>query len=169
MDCGRSRFVEPAIALAFLAHDRDRQERREPRAHADRARARPAAAVRRGERLVQVHVDDVEAHVARAHLAEDRVEVRAVVVQQAAGLVHDARDLLDAALEHAERGGIGEHDAGGLRADRGLQRFEVDVAVRQSTGISRTTQPHIVAVAGFVPCAASGTMISVRARSPRAR
>ena len=38
-----------------------------------------------------------------------------------------------------------------------------------SVGISRTVQPHIVAVAGFVPCAASGTMISVRARSLRAR
>ena len=37
-----------------------------------------------------------------------------------------------------------------------------------SVGISRTMQPHIVAVAGLVPCAASGTMISVRARSPRA-
>ena len=38
-----------------------------------------------------------------------------------------------------------------------------------STGISRTTQPHMVAVAGLVPCAASGTMISLRAPSPRAR
>ena len=38
-----------------------------------------------------------------------------------------------------------------------------------SVGISRTFMPHIVAVAGFVPCAASGTMISLRAWSPRAR
>ena len=37
-----------------------------------------------------------------------------------------------------------------------------------SDGISLTVQPHMVAVAGLVPCAASGTMISVRARSPRA-
>ena len=38
----------------------------------------------------------------------------------------------------------------------------------ESDGISRTFMPHMVAVAGFVPCAASGTMISVRAMSPRA-
>ena len=103
-----------------------------------------------------------------AHLAEDRVEVRAVVVQQPAGLVHDARHLLDAPLEHTEGRGVGEHDAGGVRTDGGLERFEIDVA-GASTGISRTTQPHMVAVAGFVPCAASGTMISLRSRSPRAR
>ena len=53
--------------------------------------------------------------------------------------------------------------------DRGAQRLEVDVAVGVDVGISRTTQPHMVAVAGLVPCAASGTMISLRARSPRAR
>ena len=37
-----------------------------------------------------------------------------------------------------------------------------------SVGISCTVQPHIVAVAGLVPCAASGTMISMRAKSLRA-
>ena len=31
------------------------------------------------------------------------------------------------------------------------------------------THPHMVAVAGLVPCAAAGTMISLRFRSPRAR
>jgi hypothetical protein len=40
---------------------------------------------------VQVDVHDVEAHVAGQHLAEDRVQVGAVVVQQAAGLVDDPR------------------------------------------------------------------------------
>ena len=52
--------------------------------HRDRAGARAAAAVRLGERLVQVEVDDVEAHVARAATAHDRVEVRAVVVERRA-------------------------------------------------------------------------------------
>ena len=37
-----------------------------------------------------------------------------------------------------------------------------------SVGISFTTQPHMFAVAGLVPCAASGTMTSVRPVSPRA-
>ena len=35
-------------------------------------------------------------------------------------------------------------------------------------GISITLQPHMVAVAGLVPWAASGTMISSRCDSPRA-
>ena len=34
-------------------------------------------------------------------------------------------------------------------------------------GTSTTVQPHIVAVAGLVPCAASGQIISVRPWSPR--
>ena len=41
---------------------------------------------------------------------------------------------------------------------------DVDLdALRAAVGSSRTVQPHMIAVAGFVPCAASGTMISVRA------
>ena len=94
IDCGRS-FSRRASGSASpsLPDHRDRQERQQALADADRARARTAAAVRRRERLVQVHVDDVEAHVARAHLAEDRVEVGAVVVQQPARLVHDASRL----------------------------------------------------------------------------
>ncbi len=42
-----------------------REERREVRADADRADARPAAAVRDAERLVQVEVRDVGAELAR--------------------------------------------------------------------------------------------------------
>ena len=72
--------------------------------------------MRRREGLVQIHVDHVESHVAGADLAQDRVQVRSVVVQQAAGLVHDARHLDDLVLEHAERGRIGEHDARRSRA-----------------------------------------------------
>src|SRR5689334_5341697 len=84
--------------------------------------------MRRREGLVQVHVDDVEAHIARAHLAEDGVEVGAVVVQQAAGVVNDLGDFLDATFEHAAGGGIGQHDAGGVRTHGRLQRLDVDVA-----------------------------------------
>ena len=38
-----------------------------------------------------------------------------------------------------------------------------------SQGISLTLHPHIAAVAGLVPCAACGTMISLRPISFRAR
>ena len=98
--------------------------------------------MRRRERLVQVHVDRVEAHVARPHLAEDRVEVRAVVVQQAAGLVHELRDLDDAPLEHADRRRIGQHDAGGLRAEHFLQRFDIDVAIGVRRDLAHRAAAH---------------------------
>jgi len=48
------------------------------------------------------------------------------------------------------------------------QRRDVDISHPPRLGFSRALQPHIVAVAGLVPCAACGTMISLRARSPRA-
>src|ERR1019366_503466 len=48
----------------------------------------PSPAVWGGEGLVQVHVDDVEPHVARAHHAEDGIEVGSVVVEEAPDLMH---------------------------------------------------------------------------------
>jgi hypothetical protein len=43
--------------------------------------------MRGSEGLVQVHVDDVEAHVTGSHDADDRVEVRAVVIEKPTDLV----------------------------------------------------------------------------------
>ena len=91
---------------------------------------------------MQVHVDDVEAHVAGPHLAEDGVEVRAVVVEQPARLVHLARDLDDAPLEDAERARVRQHDAGGRRRERRLERGEVDVAVRQRRDLAHLHAAH---------------------------
>ena len=91
---------------------------------------------------MQVHVDHVESHVAGADLAQDRVQVRAVVVQQAAGLVHDARHLDDLVLEHAERGRIGEHDPGGRRPNRALERVEIHVAVLVARDLLHAAAAH---------------------------
>ena len=128
MDCGRSFSVSQRVLVAVLADHGNGHEGQQARAHTHRARARTAAAVRRREGLVQVHVDDIEAHVTRAHLAEDGVEVGAVVVQQAARIVDDLRHFLDAALEHAAGGRIGQHDARGVRTHGRLERLDVDVA-----------------------------------------
>ena len=97
--------------------------------HGHRAGARAATAVGRGEGLVQVHVQHVEAHVARPRPAEDGVQIRAVVVEQSAGVVNDVRDLQYPTLEDAAGRGIGEHDAGGARPDDLLERRNVDIAV----------------------------------------
>ena len=109
-----------------------RQERREVRAHADRADARTAAAVRDAERLVQVEVRHVGAELARPRDTDQRVEVRAVEVHLAAVVVHDRADVADALLEHAVRRRVRDHQRrellGVLRGLR-LEVVEVDVAV----------------------------------------
>ena len=99
MDCGRfqsSAYSSPSSTTTGVGRNGA-----EVRLDADRPRARPAAAVRRREGLVQVEVADVEAEVARARDAEDRVEVGAVHVDlHALGVAH-LGDLVDARLEHA--------------------------------------------------------------------
>jgi hypothetical protein len=74
------------VAVGALAADHlgPRQEGLDPVGDGDRAGAGAAAAVRLAERLVQVDVDDVEAHVAGPRVAHHRVEVGAVVVEGAA-------------------------------------------------------------------------------------
>ena len=85
--------------------------------------------MRRRKCLVQIHVNDVEAHVAWSDLAADRVEIRAVVVKQATCFVHDLGNFDNAPFEHAERRRVGQHDASGLWSNHSLERFDVNVAV----------------------------------------
>src|SRR5689334_24444682 len=60
----RLRAVVVEAVRVALANDRgDRKERLQPLRHSDRAAAGAAAAVWLRERLVQVDVDDLEAHV----------------------------------------------------------------------------------------------------------
>ena len=81
------------MALAPAGRDQRvaRQVRREVRRHGNRPHARPAAAVRDGERLVQVQVADVGADRRRTRQADLRVHVGAVHVHLPAVLVHDRR------------------------------------------------------------------------------
>ena len=73
------------------------QVRRQVGAHRDRADARAAAAVRDAEGLVQVQVRDVGAEPAGPGQADQRVEVGAVDVDLAAGVVHGRADVGDVA------------------------------------------------------------------------
>ena len=79
--------------LAGALEARSRQERLEHLLHGDRTRAGTAAAVRRRERLVQIQVHHVDAEIARARDADQRVHVRAVHVDQRALGVQDLGDL----------------------------------------------------------------------------
>ena len=66
--------------------------------------------------------------VARAHLAEQRVQVGAVHVDEAARLVHDVGDLAELLLEQAERRRVGDHDGRDVVLVRGARRLDrVDV------------------------------------------
>ena len=107
-----------AAAVGALAADdlRPRQEGLDPLGDGDRAGAGAAAAVRLAERLVQVDVDDVEAHVAGPRVAHHRVEVGAVVVERPAGLVDQRGDLGDVLVE--ERRACSGWSASGRRRRR---------------------------------------------------
>ena len=120
--------VVEAVAVV-LAHDRrHRQKRLEPLRHRDRPPARAAAAVRLREGLVQVDVDDVEAHVAGPRDPADRVEIRAVVVHERADAVEDPGDLLDVLVEEPQRRRVRQHEPRGVLVDLSAQVLDVDVA-----------------------------------------
>jgi len=78
---------------------------------------------------VQVQVHHVHAEVAGADLAHQRVHICAVHVKQSAFGVEDVGDLVDLALEDAERGGVGEHERGCLVVHLAGERVKVDAAV----------------------------------------
>ena len=107
-----------------------RQVRREVLTHRDRADAGATAAVRDAERLVQVEVRHVAAELARLSEPHHRVEVGAVDVHLATGLVDEAADLGDRVLEHTVCRGVGDHDGREVLAvllELGLEVVEVDL------------------------------------------
>ena len=59
--------------------------------------------MRRRKGLVQIHMDDIEIHIAGSHLAENGVQIGTVVIKQAAGIVNLVGNILDMAFENAER------------------------------------------------------------------
>ena len=79
--------------------------------NADGACAWAASAVRSGEGLVEIDVDDVETEIAGPGFADDGVEVCAVVICEAIDAVNQVADLFDVRVEKAQRIGVGEHKA----------------------------------------------------------
>ena len=103
---------------AGIPHDQgQRREGRQRLAEHDRAGAWAAAAMRGGERLVQVDVHGVGAEVAGPRLARDGVEVRAVAIEIGAGLVQRGGDLHHIALEQPAGVRVGEHHGGDVRPE----------------------------------------------------
>ena len=81
--------------------------------------------MRRRERLVQVDVHHVEAHVARPAYTEHRVQVGSVVIHQSAAVVDELRNLRYLGLEEAERVGVGHHHGGDSVAAQRTDALEV--------------------------------------------
>ena len=94
------------------------------------------------ERLVQVDVDDVEAHVARPGDPADGVQVRAVVVEERAGVVEDLRDLLDVLVEEAERGRVRQHQPRRALVHLRAQIVDVEVAARVGRDLLELVAGH---------------------------
>ena len=61
---------------------------------------------------MQVEVHHIDAQVARAHNAQQGVQVGAIAVHQAARLVHQPRHLFHILIEQPQRVGVGEHQPG---------------------------------------------------------
>ena len=118
------------LAVLQLFHPRDGQAVRELFADADGTGPGAASAVGRREGFMEIEVHHVEAHVAGTDRSEQRVHVRAVVIEQAAAFVDHGRDFLDVLFEKTEGVRVGHHDAGDVRAKERPEGLDVDQAVR---------------------------------------
>ena len=92
------------------------QEFGHSRGHRHWSRPGPSPAMWGGEGLVQVHVDDVKAHVAGSNYTQDGVQVRSVVIKQPADFVNGGSDLSNVFFEETSRVRIGQHDARHVRS-----------------------------------------------------
>ena len=98
--------------------------------HSDGAASGTAAAVGRGEGLVQVQVHDVEAHITGTDHSEQGVHVGSVVVEKAAASVHEGCNFSDVPFEKAQCVGVGQHYSCDVVAEERLERIQVHEAVR---------------------------------------
>src|SRR5207247_4216860 len=96
---------------------------------ADGSCPRSTAAMGRREGLVQIEMDDVEVHLSRGRAAQDRVEVGAVVIEEAARVVDDLRDVEDVFFENPKGVRIRQHEGERLRSRGRLEGCEVDAYV----------------------------------------
>ena len=94
-----ARVFDQPIPRLVLGNKRKRGEWCQRFGQHNGTRAWTTAAVRRRERLVQIDVHGIDAEITWAHLADDRIEVRAVAVEVGACVVHGLGNLDDFRLE----------------------------------------------------------------------
>ncbi len=88
--------------------------------------------MRDAKRLVQIEMADVGAVISRSRQPNLGVEIGAIEINLATESMHDIADRPDLRLEHAVRGGIGDHDRGeiiGVLLCLGAQIRKIDVSL----------------------------------------
>ena len=85
--------------------------------------------MRGGKGLVQVEVHDIDAQIARPGNPQQRVQIRAIAINQPAGLMDQFDDFEDILVEQAQRVGVGEHQACQAVIAQLPQRFQVNIAM----------------------------------------
>ena len=136
------RGFRPSITFGGLFDDWAGQVGRQQFSGSDRTGAGSAAAMGCRERLVQVEVQHIEAHVGRLHLAQDRIQVGAVVVQQTPCVVNDGGDLLYAPFEQAAGGRVRGHESRRRRSYRGFEGLDIDIPVGSDRYLSDHAAAH---------------------------
>ena len=96
---------------SFLTTIRDRQIIDKFLHNADWPCARAAAAVRRGKCLVQIDMNDIKAEIARPCLADDGVEICAVIIGKAVNTMDKVANFLDVRIKQSQRIWTGQHQA----------------------------------------------------------
>ena len=87
-------------------------------------------------------MDDVEAHVSGPRLADDGVEVGAVVVEERAGRVEDLRHFDDVLVEEAQGRRVRQHQPGRALVDLRAQVVEVEVAALRRRDLLELVAGH---------------------------
>ena len=79
---------------------------------------------------MQIQMHHIHAKITRPRLAHQRIHVRAIHVQQRALRMQNVRNLVNLALEHANRRRIRQHQRGGIFIDHPLQLSDIHHALR---------------------------------------
>ena len=88
--------------------------------------------MRDAEGFMQIHVHDVGADMAGFADADEGLQVGAIHIDEATGVVHDGTDVANTFLEHTVGRRVGDHQGGkvvGMFGCLGSQVIERDVAV----------------------------------------
>ena len=93
-------------SITALDNTRYREKLAESARYRHRTRPRPAAAVWRRKRLVQVQVQHIDAHRAGLGNTHERIEIGTVEINHPALGMNDLGDCLDVGLEQTERIGF---------------------------------------------------------------